>query len=136
MLLDEATSALDNESEAIVQEALDKASAGRTTVVVAHRLSTIRNVDLIYCLEKGQVVESGNHEELMRLKGVYYSLVIAQETGVTKSVDVGEKEKKAVTNTKILELQKQKSRTKSVDEKDSQKDLKSNEIEGKKVKSR
>jgi ABC-type multidrug transport system fused ATPase/permease subunit len=78
LLLDEATSALDNESEKIVQEALDRVKHGRTTIVVAHRLSTIRNADLIVGLEGGQVKEMGAHEELMKLKGVYYELVMLQ----------------------------------------------------------
>ncbi len=80
LLLDEATSALDNESEAIVQAALDKARLGRTTVIVAHRLSTIRNADTIYAFENGVIAESGSHAELMAKKGIYYNLVINQET--------------------------------------------------------
>ena len=79
MLLDEATSALDNESEAIVQAALDKASSGRTTVVVAHRLTTIRNADVIYAFDKGVIAEYGSHDELMKKQGIYYNLVINQE---------------------------------------------------------
>ena len=78
LLLDEATSALDNESESIVQEALDKARLGRTTIIVAHRLSTIRNADVIFAMKDGKVVESGIHDELMALGGVYYSLVVNQ----------------------------------------------------------
>ncbi|UJR22125.1 hypothetical protein I4U23_025189 [Adineta vaga] len=78
LLLDEATSALDNASERVVQDALDKAKDGRTTVVIAHRLSTIRNADLIVALENGQVKESGTHHELMKQKGLYYELVMAQ----------------------------------------------------------
>jgi ATP-binding cassette, subfamily B (MDR/TAP), member 1 len=78
LLLDEATSALDNESEAIVQAALDRASLGRTTIIVAHRLSTIRNADVIFALENGQVAESGTHSQLMEKKGVYYNLVLTQ----------------------------------------------------------
>ncbi|KAG7308521.1 hypothetical protein JYU34_005733 [Plutella xylostella] len=80
LLLDEATSALDTASEAIVQRALDKAQEGRTTVVVAHRLSTIRNVDVIYVFKSGEVVESGNHEELMKKKGHYYDMVGLQSS--------------------------------------------------------
>ncbi|CAF3496524.1 unnamed protein product [Rotaria sp. Silwood1] len=75
LLLDEATSALDNTSERIVQDALDKAKHDRTTIVIAHRLSTIQNADLIIVLEYGQVVEKGNHNELMSRKGLYYQLV-------------------------------------------------------------
>ncbi|TVU33976.1 hypothetical protein EJB05_15795 [Eragrostis curvula] len=76
LLLDEATSALDAESERVVQEALDQVMVGRTTVVVAHRLSTIRGADIIAVLKNGSVVEKGRHEELMRIKdGTYAALV-------------------------------------------------------------
>ncbi|KAM3821027.1 ATP-binding cassette sub-family B member 5 [Vipera latastei] len=78
LLLDEATSALDNQSESIVQAALDKARAGRTTIVIAHRLSTIRTADVIAGLEKGVLVEQGTHGELMAHKGLYYALVMQQ----------------------------------------------------------
>ncbi|XP_030350565.1 ATP-binding cassette sub-family B member 5 isoform X1 [Strigops habroptila] len=78
LLLDEATSALDTQSESVVQAALDKARAGRTTIVVAHRLSTIRTADTIAGFERGIVVEQGTHNELMLQKGVYYSLVMQQ----------------------------------------------------------
>lgn len=76
LLLDEATSALDAESERVVQEALDQVMVGRTTVVVAHRLSTIRGADIIAVLKNGAVAEKGRHEELLRIKnGAYASLV-------------------------------------------------------------
>ncbi|XP_067305159.1 ATP-dependent translocase ABCB1 [Pseudorasbora parva] len=78
LLLDEATSALDTQSESIVQAALDKARAGRTTIVIAHRLSTIRSADIIAGFRDGKVVEQGSHGELMTKKGVYYSLVMQQ----------------------------------------------------------
>jgi len=78
--LDEATSALDNESEAIVQDALDKASQGRTTIIVAHRLSTIKNADIIFAIEKGKIAEFGSHDELMMRKSIYYDLVVNQST--------------------------------------------------------
>ncbi|KAF9663718.1 hypothetical protein SADUNF_Sadunf17G0081200 [Salix dunnii] len=79
LLLDEATSALDASSESIVQEALDRLMIGRTTVVVAHRLSTIRNVDSIAVIQQGQVVETGTHEELIAKAGAYASLIRFQE---------------------------------------------------------
>ena len=84
LLLDEATSSLDSESEKVVQEALDELMIGRTTIIIAHRLSTIRNVDRIYVLDKGQIVESGSHEELMIIeKGIYRHLTQLQlDTGV------------------------------------------------------
>lgn len=74
LLLDEATSALDSESEWVVQKALCKAMEGRTTFIVSHRLSVIRNVDQIVVFDQGQIVEKGNHEDLMDIKGVYYKL--------------------------------------------------------------
>uniref|UniRef100_A0A7N4P849 ATP binding cassette subfamily B member 1 n=1 Tax=Sarcophilus harrisii TaxID=9305 RepID=A0A7N4P849_SARHA len=81
LLLDEATSALDTESEAVVQVALDKAREGRTTIVIAHRLSTVRNADVIAGFEDGVIVEQGNHDELMKQEGVYFKLVTMQTTG-------------------------------------------------------
>nr|CAD2161669.1 unnamed protein product [Meloidogyne enterolobii] len=80
LLLDEATSALDAESEQVVQEALERASSGRTTITIAHRLSTVRNVDRIIVFERGQIVETGNHEKLMsNPDSVYRQLVLAQQ---------------------------------------------------------
>ncbi|XP_059052145.1 ATP-dependent translocase ABCB1-like [Achroia grisella] len=78
LLLDEATSALDISSEAKVQKALDKAQEGRTTIIVAHRLSTIRHVDIIYVFKNGEIIESGNHNDLMKKKGHYYDMVMIQ----------------------------------------------------------
>lgn len=74
LLLDEATSALDTESEFLVQEALETLMAGRTTLVVAHRLSTIRNVDQILVLDQGKIAEQGTHQELLDQNGVYRRL--------------------------------------------------------------
>jgi len=74
LVLDEATSSLDNCSEALIQEAVEKLMEGRTTFIVAHRLSTIHKADQIIVLEKGRVVETGQHEELMNNKNLYYNL--------------------------------------------------------------
>lgn len=91
LLLDEATSALDSESEHIVQEALDNIMIGRTTVVVAHRLSTVRNADTIAVVQNGKVVESGSHKELMSKgnEGAYTALVRLQEAAVTEPTRKG-----------------------------------------------
>ncbi|XP_037037808.1 multidrug resistance protein homolog 65 isoform X3 [Bradysia coprophila] len=75
LLLDEATSALDTDTERLVQDALDKASKGRTTIVVSHRLSAIRNADRILFIEKGKIVEDGTHDELIKLQGSYYNMM-------------------------------------------------------------
>uniref|UniRef100_A0A7E4VAT3 Multidrug resistance protein 1 n=1 Tax=Panagrellus redivivus TaxID=6233 RepID=A0A7E4VAT3_PANRE len=83
LLLDEATSALDTESERLVQGALDAASTGRTTITIAHRLSTVRNANKIVVFDKGNILESGTHKELIKLDGFYRQLVKAQQvTGV------------------------------------------------------
>ena len=74
LVLDEATSALDNRSEALIQEAMDRLMANRTTIIIAHRLSTVRNADKIIVLDKGRVAESGRHDELMENQSLYYDL--------------------------------------------------------------
>ena len=77
-VLDEATSSIDTETEALIQDAIQTVLAGRTSFVVAHRLSTIRSADRILVIHNGQIRESGTHEELMARKGEYYSLYTHQ----------------------------------------------------------
>ena len=74
MILDEATSSIDTRTEAIVQAGMDKLMEGRTTFVIAHRLSTVRNADAIICLDHGRIIERGNHDELIAKRGYYYQL--------------------------------------------------------------
>ena len=78
LILDEATSALDSESEKLVQDALDKLMKNKTSVVIAHRLSTIQKADMIVVLNKGQIVETGKHKDLMSKEGIYSNLVKMQ----------------------------------------------------------
>ena len=79
LLLDEATSALDSTSERLVQAALSRAAEGRTTVAVAHRLSTIRHADCIFVLDQGRIVEKGTHSQLIAAKGLYQKFVEEQD---------------------------------------------------------
>jgi ABC-type multidrug transport system fused ATPase/permease subunit len=75
LLLDEATSSLDSESEKLVQAAFERAGKGRTMVVVAHRLATVQNADVIFVLGEGKLLEQGSHMELLKKKGVYWNMV-------------------------------------------------------------
>jgi subfamily B ATP-binding cassette protein MsbA len=74
LILDEATSALDNESEHRIQQALESIMAGRTTIVIAHRLSTVENADCIVVMDEGRVVDTGSHQELLNRGGLYSQL--------------------------------------------------------------
>jgi ATP-binding cassette subfamily B protein len=80
VILDEATSAMDTNSERIVQATLDAATANRTTIAIAHRLSTVVNADQIIVLDHGKIVERGTHKELLKAKGAYFNLVKSQNT--------------------------------------------------------
>src|SRR5690606_734735 len=78
LILDEATASIDTETEVIIQDALKRLLHGRTAIMIAHRLSTIRDADQILVLDHGNVIERGNHDELMKLQGEYFNLVKAQ----------------------------------------------------------
>jgi ABC-type multidrug transport system fused ATPase/permease subunit len=91
LLLDEATSALDAESEHLVQEAIDRAMRGRTVVVIAHRLSTVREANCVCVIADGEVAERGTHDELLASGGVYAKLVARQLVGSTVTEDTAPK---------------------------------------------
>ncbi|MEW9699318.1 ABC transporter ATP-binding protein [Paenibacillus sp. SI8] len=85
LILDEATASIDTETEAVIQAALDVLKKGRTTFIIAHRLSTIKNADQILVLDHGEIVEQGNHDELMQLSGRYYQMYQLQQQGHRES---------------------------------------------------
>ena len=78
LILDEATSNVDTRTEELVQAAMDKLTEGKTSFIIAHRLSTIKNADLILVMKEGNIVEQGNHEELMKQNGFYANLYNSQ----------------------------------------------------------
>jgi ATP-binding cassette subfamily B protein len=86
LILDEATSSVDSESEQLIQHAIDTLIQGRTSIVIAHRLSTIRKADVIVVMEKGQIIERGNHESLMTAQGAYFKLYKAVEEASVKAL--------------------------------------------------
>ncbi|MGK7918241.1 MAG: ATP-binding cassette domain-containing protein, partial [Prochloraceae cyanobacterium] len=81
LVLDEATASLDVKTEALIQDALDHLLRDRTAIIIAHRLSTIRNVDRIFVLQRGELIESGNHDQLLAKDGLYASLYKLQMLG-------------------------------------------------------
>lgn len=99
LLLDEATSALDTKSEGVVQAALDVAARGRTTIVIAHRLSTVKTADNIVVMSQGRIVEQGSHDQLLEKKGAYFNLVGAQR------ISAENEEKTADINAHIDEIE-------------------------------
>ncbi|MEP0762806.1 MAG: ATP-binding cassette domain-containing protein, partial [Chloroflexota bacterium] len=78
LILDEATSSVDTRTERLIQKALEELLKGRTSFVVAHRLSTIRNADQVFVIDDGRIIERGTHESLLEARGFYYSLYMSQ----------------------------------------------------------
>ncbi|KAF3580331.1 hypothetical protein DY000_02028311 [Brassica cretica] len=107
LLLDEATSALDAESERVVQEALDRIMVNRTTVVVAHRLSTVRNADMIAVIHQGKIVEKGSHTELLKdPEGAYSQLIRLQEDKKPEETQAGERKMSSIESFKQSSFRK------------------------------
>ena len=96
LILDEATSSLDNESEKLIQEALERLMQDKTSFVIAHRLSTIHNADKILVMDKGQIVETGTHQELMAHQGLYQYLYNLKALQVNQEVDTVESAEESV----------------------------------------
>ncbi|KAK1753327.1 P-loop containing nucleoside triphosphate hydrolase protein [Echria macrotheca] len=119
LLLDEATSALDPHAEGIVQQALDKASEGRTTIVIAHKLATIRKADNIVVMTKGKIIEQGTHEDLVGMDGAYARLVRVQDLAVSarSSTSDSEPEDGASGEEKVLRATKTMTRYPTSDQK-------------------
>jgi len=91
LILDEATSSLDSESEVLIQQAMDRLMEGRTTLVVAHRLSTVRALDRLLVMDHGRIIEEGSHDALIRLKGgLYRRLFERQALELTKGMTAAE----------------------------------------------
>ncbi|HOY47407.1 MAG TPA: ATP-binding cassette domain-containing protein, partial [Alphaproteobacteria bacterium] len=88
LILDEATSALDSETEAVIQKSFEELSRGRTTIAIAHRLSTLRNMDRIVVIDQGKIVESGSHNSLIRKKGGIYAKLWKMQSGGFLKEDV------------------------------------------------
>ncbi|KAK7843580.1 abc transporter b family member 11, partial [Quercus suber] len=115
LLLDEATSALDTESERVVQEALDRIMVNRTTVIVAHRLSTVRNADMIAVIHKGKLVEKGSHSELLKdPDGAYSQLIRLQEANKVSKQDVNDQNKSEITVESFRQSSKRKAILRSI----------------------
>ncbi|CAJ1949377.1 unnamed protein product [Sphenostylis stenocarpa] len=115
LLLDEATSALDAESERTVQEALDRVMVNRTTVVVAHRLSTVRNADMIVVIHRGKVVEKGRHSELLKdLEGAYSQLIRLQEVNKESEETTSYHSKSELSTEPSTQLTKKRSLRRSI----------------------
>jgi ATP-binding cassette subfamily B multidrug efflux pump len=98
IVLDEATSSVDSETEELIQTAIDKLMEGRTALVIAHRLSTIQKADRIIVLDRGEIKETGNHEELLRQDGYYAQLYRMQYKGADVTEEVGDKKKLKVSD--------------------------------------
>ena len=107
-------SALDTESEKVVQDALDSVMKGRTTIIVAHRLSTIRDADRIVVIHKGTVAEQGNHEELIQKRGHYFDLVQSQTSGTSYTQTAKSANKIETKNTEQDESTKKEDSTKVI----------------------